>query len=265
MYKIVEQHLFNSGKSVMVSTFQTLAMLLSLFLLFNNLAFSQDLEFRDRGNRSEGVKAFGISAPDLELLSFLRYKEKVEPKTNVILKIRFYLQKATFFYITAKELKVRRFYLMKSNINNWPRGWQEFAPWPTNGVLRPLELLLDDLGIVGRLQHDRIGSGEITPLIVYHSQFPTELMRYMFDFVSKKDLQRIEYKLYKLSQEEPIVNKKIRGLFGGIPFSISIDMSNYGEGYYKLVLDGKFRNEFGGPHRSYTFYHHPRVEHLEIK
>ena len=58
MHKIVEQHLFNSGKSVMVPTFQTLARLLSIFLLFNNLAFSQDLEFRDRGNRSEGVKAF---------------------------------------------------------------------------------------------------------------------------------------------------------------------------------------------------------------
>jgi len=240
--------------------FLTLLGLLLSITLFQKETFLEDpYEYQDHGNRNEGRRAIGIGAPDLELLSFVGYKEEIEPESSVVLKIKFYLQRDSFFYITAKELKVRHFYLMKPNMNQWQKGWQEFAPWPTKDVLRPIRLSIDHLGIVGRLHHDRIGSGEIAPLIIYHSRLPSKLQSYILYLTSKEDLRKLDYKLFKEDENEPVIQHQIRNLFGGVPFSINLDLSSFTVGYYKLQLDGRYKNKFGGPHRSYTFYHNPRV------
>lgn len=39
--------------------------------------------YKIRGNREEGRKGIGISAPDLEILSFLGYRERVKPDKGV--------------------------------------------------------------------------------------------------------------------------------------------------------------------------------------
>ena len=58
---------------------QFLAILFTI-TFFHSEAFSQDpYEYRERGNRFEGRKAIGIGAPDLELLSFIGYRENVDP------------------------------------------------------------------------------------------------------------------------------------------------------------------------------------------
>ena len=61
----------------------------------------------------EGIKEFPSNAPGLELLSMIGYCENIIADSSVDLKIRFYLEKDTTVYITAKELTTHRFYMMK--------------------------------------------------------------------------------------------------------------------------------------------------------
>jgi len=82
-----------------------LGLLLSITIFHEEVFWQDPYEFKDRGNRKEGRIAVGISAPDLELLSFVGHKEEVEPNKSVVLKIKFCLQQDTLFYITAKNLR----------------------------------------------------------------------------------------------------------------------------------------------------------------
>lgn len=236
--------------------------LILIVTVFQYQAVSQDPhEYKIRGTRMEGRDRKPVSAPGLELLSFVGYKEKIDLAKEVNLKIRFYLLKDTSVYITAKELNIREFYKMKPLQIQWSKGWQEFGPWPTKEVLKPLQLSLNKLGIIGRVRsNDRIGSGEIAPLIIYGNQLPEYIRQYTLHFIPNQDLKKVEYKLYMLGEEKPIKRERIMEQFGGVPFSITIDLTNQDKGLYKLVLDCKYKNRIGGPQRTYTFYHNPIVE-----
>ncbi len=218
-------------------------------------------EYKKRGIRKEGRADILVSAPDLELLSMLGYCEELNPDNNADLKIMFYLEKDTTLFITAKELKIREYYIMKPIQSKWKKGWQEFGPWPTSEVLKPLGLSLTEIGIIGRIREkDRIGSGLIAPLIIYHSNLPATIDQYTTYIVPKQSLENVKYKVFLPGEKEAITEGHIIELFGGVPFSINIDLTQQSEGYYKLVLDGKYKNRMGGPQRTYTFYHKPKVK-----
>ena len=128
-------------------------------------------------------------------------------------------------------------------------------------MLRPLGLSLKEIGLVGRIRaKDRIGSGLIAPLIIYHSNLPATIEQYTTYLVPKQNLENVEYKVFLLGEREAIRQGHAIELFGGVPFAINIDLTDQSEGYYKLVLDGKYKNRIGGPQRSYTFYHKPNVK-----
>lgn len=239
--------------------------ILLLVIAFKYLAFSQShdrYEYKTRENRMEGRERKTVSAPGLELLSFLAYKEELgDPDKNVDLKIRFYLEESTSLYITAKELNIREFYKMRPLQTTWSKGWQEFASWSTGEVLHPLGLSPNDLGIIGRIQKtDRIGSCKIAPLIIYYSKLPNHISQYTLHFIPKQDLKKVEYTLYKFGEKKPILSDRIMEIFGGVPFSITIDLSAQMEGDYQLVVDCRYKNRTGGPQRTYTFYHNPEVK-----
>lgn len=237
-----------------------LTILLTIVIFLSGSISKESFEYKKRGNREEGIRAVGIGAPNLELLSFVAHKEKTKWDADIILRIRFFLPKVSSFYITAKELRVRKFYIMKPLQHKWPSGWHEFSPWPTKDVLKPLGISLDDLGIVGKLNRDRIGSGEIAPLIIYHSSMPSQVNKYTLHFLPRDNLKRMEYRLYKVYPETLVAQQRIMMLSGGSPFSITLDLSNQNEGYYKLIMDGKFKNRVGGPQRTYYFFHKPDVK-----
>jgi len=225
---------------------------------FTRVRSQNNYEYTIRGKRLEGTERRGaISAPDLELISFLAYKEPLKVGSNANVKIRFFLEKDTSLYITAKELNVIKKYKMKPLQNIWSRGWHEFNPWPTDDVLHPLGLSLDEIGIVGRIGLNRIGSGKIAPLLVYSSNCPDRIAKYELHFIAKRDLKKVKYALYECNGDAAAVRGAEKRIRGNVPFPIVIDCSQVGEGSYRLVLDCKYKNRKGGPIRTYIFYHKP--------
>jgi hypothetical protein len=237
-----------------------------IILSFEAIAYCQGrYEYKKRGEkpgiRMEGRDYDNVGGPGLELLSFIGYREEMESPKNKSLKIRFFLERDTNLFITAKELSVREFYKMKPQLTKWSRGWREFGPWPTNEVLVPLDLSLNELGVIGRIDTiDRIGSGEIVPLIIYYSKLPENVTNYVLKFIPNQDLKKVEYKFFKKDNNNPFFSDQIIELFGKVPFPIPIDFSQQEEGSYKIVLDCRYKNRIGGPQRSYRFYHKPTVK-----
>ncbi len=243
-----------------MSVLHTLTLAALLNTLPNDL-FSQDpFEYKNRGNREEGRRPIGVGAQDLQLLSFVSYIEKVDLDTNVNLKIRFYTTAESQVYISAKELQGHEFYEMKPLQHNWSPGWQEFQPWPTDEVLRPLGLKPNHLGFVARLNQDRSGSGEIVPLLVYHHELPPVIENYSVYLLAQEALRKVEVRLYAPEQETPMWVNQIREVFGAAPFSIQLNLPDQSPGWYKLIIDCRYRNRIGGPQRTYTFYHNPIIE-----
>jgi hypothetical protein len=237
-----------------------------IILSFEAIAYGQGrYEYKKRGEkpgiRMEGRDYDNVGGPGLELLSFLGYREEMEVPKNISLKIRFFLERDVNLFITAKELNVREFYKMKPLKTKWLKGWCEFGPWSMNEVLIPMDLTLNELGVIGRIDTtDRIGSGEIVPLIIYYSRLPENVTQYVLKFVPNQDLKKVEYKLYKKGNNTPLFSDQIIELFGKVPFPIAIDLSRQKEGSYKILLDCKYKNRIGGPQRSYIFYHKPTVK-----
>jgi hypothetical protein len=215
--------------------------------------------------REEGRKGIGISAPDLELLSFLGYQEKTQQGMQATdLRLKFYMrqkeeEEENEIFIKAQELVVHEFYLMKPLRKKWTQGWQEFS-WPTQEVLNPLKISIHQLGVVGRLNHDWTGSGAIVPLIFYYNAPPKRINKYILYLRPKENLSKVAYKLYKFGNSEPVIEDVlIHPFYGAEPFPIEIDVSNQSAGDFKLVIKCRVRNQISGPRRSYTFYHNPTV------
>ncbi|MBN1349279.1 hypothetical protein JXJ21_07710 [candidate division KSB1 bacterium] len=235
--------------------------LISCFLLQSSLFSQPDLKYQERGNRYEGVELLGVRAPDLELISFMGYQEETPPNTDVILKLKFYIPADAKFFITAKELVYRRSYLMKPLTTDWQKGWRIFEPWPTHDVINQLELKVDEIGVVGRLNYDRLGSGQIAPLILYHTKPISRIDQYAFRLRAKRTLSYVNFALSKAGEEQPIESGILREPLPAMePFRIGLDFSDKATGEYTLTINCRIKNEWGGPNRTYTFYHNPVVK-----
>lgn len=229
-----------------------------LIILIHYPSFSQEnFSYKDRGNRKEGVKPIDVSVYDLELLSFLSYLEPVKKDTSVDLKIRFYVPADTNVFISAKELMPQKSYLMHPDSTNWKEGWREFLPWPTGEVIKPLKLSIKELGVVGRLREDWVGSGEVVPLCIYYSKLVSKIEGYTVHLKSKENLDRVQYTLYKHGSTIPIKEPIVifSKFYGGVAFPIKLDLADQNSGYFKLVIECDFENKIGGVKRNFIFYH----------
>lgn len=232
-----------------------------LLIIFQITTSSQKFDYKLRNNRYEGVKSVDVSAPDLELLSFVAYREEIPPGSDVNLTVKFFMSSDTTLYITAKELIPKRYYLMKPLIKNWEKGWQQFSPWPTSEVIIPLNINLEQLGVVGRLFSERIGSGHIAPLVIFHSEFKSPIEKYHLYLISKETLSRLNYYLYRTDDRQPFESEKVRKtFFSKTPIPIVIDMTTQSEGMYRLFIKSRVKGRPDGPKRTYFFYHKRIIE-----
>jgi len=217
--------------------------------------------YKRRDNRFEGIKEIKVGSPDLELLSFTGYREKTPSESDVILKLKFYLEAKDSLYITAKELfPPFKYYLMKPTKKDWRSGWQLFSPWPTTEVINPLKIKVENIGVVARKKEDRIGSGQIVPLVFYHSNLVSKINSYELFLRPKETLRRVDYNLYPDGSRKPVISKSMRTtLISMEPFLIPLDMTNVSTGQYKLMIKCKIKDKTDGPSRTYTFYHNPVV------
>lgn len=219
-----------------------------------------DCEYKKRETRFEGVTAIGVSAPDLELLSFTSYCESVPAGTNANLKLSFFLPEKKDLYIVAKELTPKHYYMMRPAETSWAAGWQEFAPWPTAAVMNQLGIALNELGVLGRVGHDMPGSCEVVPICVFDSTVVDSALEYTLHFKPKVNLKSVRFVLVRERDGERIIDQQMESLFyGGLPFPITLDMAGQAEGYFKLMIVCRLKNRTGRISRTYSFYHRPQL------
>jgi hypothetical protein len=216
----------------------------------------------DHGNRYEGLIDLPVGLVDLELRSFVGFREEFSPEASKDLKVRFFLQAPLPVFIKSMELQVVRFYWMESKAKKWNTGaWNEFSPWQTGEVLNKEGIPAKNLGVLIRLREDGVGSGELAPAFVYYSTLPTSVEKYMLYFRPGSTLKKVEYSLYRLGngREVKIKSSSLQGeKTAGEPFPVELDVRALPEGPMKLVIAGEYKNQVGRPFKEYSFYHKPQ-------
>ena len=212
----------------------------------------------DHRNRYEGIINVLVGKPDLEVLSFLAYREPVTGYPD--LRVGLFLHSGGTVSIKAVELEENRQYFMQAKEANWkPGAWNEFSPWPTKEVLGREEIPLSNVGVVIRL--DRPGSDvfEFAPAFLYRMKAPVSVGRYEMYLRSHMPLKNLEFTWSQVvrGEEKTIGSSKAGEQMPMVPFSLKLNLESLTEGPVVISVEGKFKNQEGGPQHKYVFYHRP--------
>jgi hypothetical protein len=135
------------------------------------------LQYRERGNRWEGLKPKPVHGYDIELLSALvDYREPSQgwPPT---LHLKFFLPTAGPVAITVRQPRPKTIYYWLDKVvppAAWrPQAFNEYV-WPTEPVLKQLgsSVAPEDLGAVVRLRQGPSKQEKIAPAALFHTQAP---------------------------------------------------------------------------------------------
>ncbi len=227
----------------------------TFILLFTaNIAYGDELEYQNRGDRWEGIKAKPVSGKDIELLSALAYHGEKWQTIPSQCKLKFYLPNQKDVKLKVQELKPKYYYWLDQVIpkpRSWQSGFNEFQ-WATKDVIKPLKLDITKLGVVVSLgksaKYERVA-----PAVFYHSELPKKIKGYLFHF-KVCESSKLKYSIYKAGKK--LLTKNLGKRFPGKPFGIFWDSSKAEEGEYELRVQGYFLDNFVPfQHSSILFRH----------
>src|ERR1017187_875945 len=78
----------------------------------SGLLRAADLVYRDRGNRSEGIRPKPVGGAEVELISAMVDLDEDPQVLPEVLRIRFFLPSLSQPFVTIRELNYRHFYWM---------------------------------------------------------------------------------------------------------------------------------------------------------
>lgn len=243
---------------------QIMGLILLLMFARGPSALAQpELEYRDRGDRYEGIKPKPVAGYDIELISVLvNYREERKQTPNLF-KVRFYLKQPSKVYLTVRELQYKYYYWMDrvKPSKPWRPGFGNLFEWTTEKVIQKLEgLRMYDLGVVARLGKPVPSKIEqVAPSIFYHSQLPSTIEGYLFTFKTTADA-RLTCKVFEQGKANPLFAQTFPRKRGGRAFTIRWDSSKAAEGPYKLIVTGYFLYTNDPIEQTVSFYHRPVVE-----
>jgi hypothetical protein len=223
-----------------------LMMALALFFLLvcvPSESAGAGLQYQNRGDRYEGIKAKPVAGYDIELISALvDYKEEAARLPDWF-KVKFYLREPSKVYLTVRELDYRYYYWMDKvqPPEPWKPGFGNYFKWSSREVIRRLDQLdMYDLGLVARLEKPEPRKiDRVAPVIFYHSRHPSAVNGYLFTFRANGDARLIS-SFYNRGAAEPVFTRRFRRQRGGRPFTVRWDSITSAEGQYKLVVKGYF-------------------------
>jgi hypothetical protein len=221
------------------------------------------LQYRNRGNRYEGVKPRPVSGYDIELISArVDYKEEVMQMPDR-LKVSFYLERPSQVHLIVRELDYKYYYWLDKvqPLKPWRPGLSNVFEWSTRDVIQQLDMLeMYDLGIVARLERPEPSKAErVAPVILYHSQLPSTRNAYLFTFKTSGDV-RLTCSIYKEGGSESLFTHVFRRQRGGRSFTVRWQTAAAVEGFYKLVVRGYFLDSNDPIEQTVSFYHQPVVK-----
>jgi hypothetical protein len=224
-----------------------------------------DLNYRKRANRFEGIREKPVSGFDIELLSAQADFSDTPTKLGERFQVRFFLKKPEDVHLTVREIDYRHFYWLDKVAppSPWRAGFDNIFDWATADVVQRLgDLRISDLGVVARLGRETPGAvEEIAPVVFYQSQYPTRIDGYVFRFRLREDA-KVKASIYVNESASPVFSRDLGRQLGGRPFSVRWDVASrpVPEGNYKLVLSGYVLATNDPVGQVVKFYHRPVVK-----
>lgn len=233
-------------------------------------AFGQsNVEYRNRGDRFEGVRSLPVSGYTIELLSFQAiYKELPPPpdKTPPFYRMRFFLDRPAAAYVVVREVDNRHSYWLDNvkPTTPWRPGFGNVFEWPTAEVIRQLPgLELDELGVTVRVGYEHPSDLEtVAPAILYSSVPPRTVSAYEFAFKTNVtarlafSIERSDGSPVKPGPEPRVLKKWSYG----VPLRVTWNATGAQAGAYRLMVEGRVlenNQKFG---KEIRFFHQPTVQ-----
>jgi hypothetical protein len=115
-------------------------MLLLLVVWVSSTLAEMHLQYRNRGNRFEGVRPKPVSGYNIELISARAdYKEEGNRMPERF-KVKVYLEQPSQVHVTVRELDCKYYYWMDKvqPAEPWRPGFDNVFDWPTRDVIQQL-------------------------------------------------------------------------------------------------------------------------------
>lgn len=227
------------------------------------------LEYRDRGNRHEGVRRGPpVSGYAIELLSSRAIHQEPPPSDKIppVYRVQFFLAKDASVYVVVREVENKHSYwLDRVKRPTWAKGFDNVFEWATRDVIAQLPgspLSLYDLGVVVRVGYESPSDLErVAPAILYYSAPPASITGYEFVFKTNATA-RLDFSVEKSdgTAAKPAPDPRTVAKWSyGIPLRVTWDATKAEAGEYRLKAIGRVleNNQVFG--KEIQFFHQPKV------
>jgi hypothetical protein len=207
-----------------------------------------NLQYKARGDRSEGVIQPKKSGDAIELISAMTDYQEVSSTMPASLAVRFYLKELTNAAVSVRGIRVAQDYWM-NNVQppkNWERGFNNEFRWPTSTVIQQLGMIRNmyDLGVVVCLGPNCETTDDlvvtVAPAILYTSRLPSSISGYRFTFKPITH-ESLSFNLYQDVNGDaigsPLESQVYSDVDPGIPFNVALNAPTR-EGWYQLQVSG---------------------------
>lgn len=250
----------------LTSALLSLSLSLSLCVWFVAVTatWAEELGYRQRGNRYEGIRGTPVSGFDIELISAcVDYPENFATLGDWF-RVRFFLDQPQPVYMVVRELDNQHYYWLdkvQPPFGGWQSGFKNEFVWPTADVIRRLEGLgLSDLGVVVRLGKENSSADErVAPAIFYQSRYPVVVSGYVFTFRLRNEAH-LTARIYRADSRTPVMERNLGDQLGGRPLDVRWLTIVAAPGLYRMVLSGYELNSNDKISQTVTFYHQPMLQ-----
>jgi len=226
-------------------------------------ALEDDLQYKNRGNYSEGRKAINISKNfGLELVSAIADYQDQPNSIGSEYHARFYLNSPAPVCLTARERNNQKYYWLDqvTPVQPWTTGFGNEFIWPTATVLKPLSLKLYDIGMVARLNCESTSDEYIAPVVLFQTQAPKQIHGYVFTF-KLSERAKLKAKFFSANTHKgPIETQELGYLYQPGIFEVAWLAQNHPEGDYLLQIEGYHLSNNQEVVQTVHFYHKPLLQ-----
>lgn len=239
-----------------------IALIPPLFVLSMGFARQNPvIEYRDRGNRMEGIKKIQLhGGADIDLLGVRLDGAPIPPIDSLkSVQLRFYLPASVRMKIKVKDL-IDKSYEMTPHKQFWKNGWNSFI-WPADAVLRRIRIQIQELVVSDSIH--AATSDFVVPYLLAEENTLFQRQNYMFIFKTTGRAEITATWFQKNNRYYEEIEKNDLEQPANTPFSIERNFAATDrEGFYRLQLRGRVRklNRIVPVNREYDFYHKPFLQ-----
>ena len=210
----------------------------------------------DRGNRYEGTYTRKVSNLSIDLVSLTGFVEPYTFGEKQMLKAKFYCPAKASYQFNVEELIVSHFYWMQDKQTAAREGWNTFENWPVDYLLKSLGITHRNLGILVHL--DEASARNFVPVLLFHSQAPQEVTRYVAQLRLGRSAADGRYKVYQGENRNAaalLLQGNISAKSGGTTFPLIIPATQLKEGWLSVEVNLREQGSLAPYSYNFRFYH----------